>query len=95
MSSITPSNINGNFPVYGQDNKTQGFRDNFTNIKSNFVFTKNEIEDIQNKAIFKSALAGTTLTNDMQGSILENPQLKAWTESFFDLGTQKIGRAHV
>ena len=85
MSSITPSNINGNFPVYGQDNNTQGFRDNFTNIKSNFVFTKSEMEDIQNKAIFKSALTGTTLNNNMLGAVLENPQLKAWTESFTDL----------
>lgn len=89
MSSITPSNINGNFPVFGQDNSTQGFRDNFTNIKSNFVFTKQEIEDIQAKGIFKSALNGTTLSNDMQGAILENPQLKGYTTAYFDVGSQE------
>ena len=53
MSQITPSNINGNFPVFGQDNSTQGFRDNFTNIKNNLAFAKQEIEELQNKAILK------------------------------------------
>jgi len=86
MSSIIPSNINGNFPVYGQNNATQGFRDNFTNIKTNFTIAKSEIEDLQNKAILKSSLTGTTLDNDLNGSILTNPQLRAWTQTFIDLG---------
>jgi len=86
-SSITPSNINGNFPVYGQNNPTQGFRDNFTNIKTNFTVAKSEIEDLQNKAVLKSALTGTALDNDLNGSILTNPQLRAWTQTFIDLGS--------
>lgn len=87
MSQIAPNNINGNFPVYGQDNPTQGFRDNFTNIKNNFTIAKTEIEDIQDKAILKSPLIGTVLNNDLNGSILTNPQLRAWTQSFIDLGS--------
>jgi len=87
MSQIAPNNINGNFPVYGQDNPTQGFRDNFTNIKNNFTIAKTEIEDLQDKAILKSPLIGTVLDNDLNGSILTNPQLRAWTQAFIDLGS--------
>jgi len=42
-SSINPNNIDGNFPVAGQPNNTQGFRDNFTNIKTNFSTAATEI----------------------------------------------------
>ena len=47
-SNINPNNINGNFPVAGQDNDSQGFRDNFTNILNNFSFASSEITDLQN-----------------------------------------------
>ena len=46
-SNINPNNINGNFPVAGQDNDSQGFRDNFTNILNNFSFAATEINDLQ------------------------------------------------
>jgi hypothetical protein len=46
-SNINPNNINGNFPVAGQDNDSQGFRDNFTNILNNFSFAASEISDLQ------------------------------------------------
>jgi hypothetical protein len=50
-SNIVPGNIDGSFPVAGQDNSSQGFRDNFTAIKNNFTEAKSEIEDLQdNKA---------------------------------------------
>lgn len=86
MSQITPSNINGNFPVFGQDNSTQGFRDNFTNIKNNLLFAKQEIEELQDKAVLKSALIGTQLSNDLNGTQIINAQLKGVTQSFIDLG---------
>jgi predicted acyltransferase (DUF342 family) len=47
-SNINPNNINGNFPVAGQDNDSQGFRDNFTNILNNFSFAASEITALQN-----------------------------------------------
>ena len=34
-SSINPNNISVTFPVAGQDNDSQGFRDNFNNIQNN------------------------------------------------------------
>jgi hypothetical protein len=87
MSAINPNNINGNYPVAGQDNDSQGFRDNFTNIRNNLSLTKTELEDLQNKVILKTALSGTTLTNDMSGSQLVAPQLRSWTQAQVDQGT--------
>ena len=86
-SAINPQNIDGAYPVAGQDNDSQGFRDNFTNIKTNFQFAANEITDLQNKAVLKSALTGTTLNNNMGGSILSDAQLQDMSETKVALGT--------
>ncbi len=86
-SNINPNNIDGTYPVAGQDNNSQGFRDNFTNIKTNFQYAEDEINDLQNKVILKSALTGTTLDNDMLGSILSNAQLQDMSYTRVALGT--------
>ena len=85
-SLVNPSNINGNFPIAGQDNDSQGFRDNFTNIRNNFAFIKSEVEDLQNKAILKTALTGSALDNNFQGSQLKNVQFKDYSETVNDWG---------
>ena len=81
-SSINPYNINGNYPIAGQDNDSQGFRDNFTNTRNNLVFTKSEIEDLQNKVLLKRPLSGGSVNdptyNDLAGTTLSSAQLKAW-----------------
>ena len=69
-SSINPNNIDGNFPVAGQPNNTQGFRDNFTNIKTNFSSAATEITDLENNGIFKAALSGTSLDNNMADNLI-------------------------
>lgn len=69
-SSINPNNIDGNYPVAGQPNNTQGFRDNFTNIKTNFQYAETEIDDLQSKVVVKSALTGTTIDNNMNDNLL-------------------------
>jgi hypothetical protein len=69
-SQINPNNIDGTYPVAGQPNNTQGFRDNFTNIKTNFSTAKDEITDLENKGIFKAALTGTTLDNNMADNLI-------------------------
>lgn len=69
-SQINPNNIDGNYPVAGQPNNTQGFRDNFTNIKQNFQYAENEIDDLQNKVVLKQALAGGTLNNNMNDNLM-------------------------
>ena len=49
-SLINFAAINENFPVAGQDNDTQTFRDNFDTIKTNFSSAKTEITDLQDNA---------------------------------------------
>ena len=50
-SNIDSASINALYPVAGQDNDSQGFRDNFSAIQTNFTEAKSEIEDLQtNKA---------------------------------------------
>lgn len=80
-SQINPSNIDGTYPVAGQENNSQGFRTNFTNISTNFQYASQEITDLQNKVVLKTALTGTTLNNDMQGSVLSNAQLQNMSET--------------
>ena len=46
-SNIVPGNIDGTYPQAGQDNSSQGFRDNFNATKNNFTEAKTEIEDLQ------------------------------------------------
>lgn len=69
-SSINPNNIDGNYPVAGVPNNTQGFRDNFTNIQTNFQYASDEITELQNKSILKSAITGSTLDNNMGDNLL-------------------------
>lgn len=69
-SAINPNNINGNYPVANQPNNTQGFRDNFTNTKTNFQSAASEITDLQSKAVLKSALTGGTLDNNMGNQLI-------------------------
>lgn len=69
-SQINPNNIDGTYPVAGQANNTQGFRDNFTNTKTNFQYAADEITDLQNKAVLKQALSGTTLDNNLNDNLI-------------------------
>lgn len=85
-SQINPNNIDGAYPVAGQDNNSQGFRDNFTNTSTNFQYAAAEITDLQNKAVLKAALTGTTLNNNMGGSILSNAQLQNMSGTVVSLG---------
>lgn len=102
-SNITPNNIDGNYPIAGQDNSSQGFRDNFTNIKNNLTVAKSEIGDLQNKAILKSALTGITLDNDMEGESIANLTAVGMRDQIVDLGTSgggldvdfELGHTHI
>jgi hypothetical protein len=69
-SQINPNDIDGTYPVAGQANNTQGFRDNFTNIKTNFQYAEEEITDLQSKVVLKSALAGGALDNNMADNLI-------------------------
>jgi hypothetical protein len=71
-SAINPNDIDGAYPVAGQDNDSQGFRDNFTNTKTNFQYAADEITDLQNNVVLKAALAGSSLDNNLNGQPLYN-----------------------
>ena len=86
-SAINPNDIDGAYPVAGQDNDSQGFRDNFTNTKTNFEYAADEITDLQTNAVLKAALTGTTLDNDMNGSLLYNFTAKQVSGTVNAIGT--------
>lgn len=86
-SNINPNSIDSTYPVAGQDNDSQGFRDNFTNIKNNFTYSKSELEDLQSKVLLKSALTGSTLDNDMAGATITSVTLLDSRETTVDKGT--------
>ena len=71
-SQIDNSNIDSTYPVAGKDNDSQGFRDNFAEIKLNFTRAKAEISDLQSKAVLKAALLNDTLNNDLAGVNISN-----------------------
>ena len=86
-SNINPNNIDTTYPVAGQDNDSQGFRDNFTNIKNNFTETQTEINDLQTKVVVKSALTGTTIDNDFAGSVMKAAETRDIRETVVAQGT--------
>jgi hypothetical protein len=86
-SNINPNNIDTTYPIAGQDNDSQGFRDNFTNIKTNFQFAETEIDDLQAKVLLKSALTGTALDNDMAGALIENAKIQGFRGTRVALGS--------
>lgn len=80
MSQINANAINITYPVAGQDNDSQGFRDNFTAIAAGLASAKMEIEELQNKSLTSTTLNLTDsstfvtapATNNMLGAILSN-----------------------
>ena len=80
-SSIVPGNIDGTFPVAGQDNSSQGFRDNFTAGKNNFTEAKSEIEALQT---YKAAL---NATNSFGDNIISQAVLKDTAMTVYAHGT--------
>ena len=74
-SQINPDNIDFNYPVAGQPNNTQGFRDNFSGTYQNFQYAESEITELQSKGVFKSALNGTTLDNNLNDNLIYAVQL--------------------
>jgi len=87
-SQINPNNIDGTYPVAGQDNSSQGFRDNFTNTKNNFTYAYNEITALQANA----ALRGQT--NEFADSIIANVALRGQRDVVYDFGAVTGGQTY-
>ena len=88
-SAINPNNINGAYPVAGQDNNSQGFRDNFTNTATNFQYAANEITALQNNSVLTTDLATSTtpVFNNLLTSTLSNGYLQNMYTPLVALGT--------
>ena len=83
-SQINPNNINPEYPVAGQDNNTQGFRDNFNNIRVNFQYAENEINTLLANSISKVS----TSVNEFNDSVIYGARLQ-------NTGYMQVNRGNV
>jgi hypothetical protein len=105
MSNIIFSTITTNYPVPGQDNDTQGFRNNFQAIYTALSHARDELDDLQSKALLKAQLnVNDSLDNNLANNIISNALLQSYSSvlfpqnapgasviaNFTDANTQKI-----
>lgn len=85
-SQINYGAINTTYPVAGQDNNSQGFRDNFTAISAGLGVAKSEITALQTNTILKADLATGTqaVQNNMLGSTIYNALYSEFYGVYFD-----------
>jgi hypothetical protein len=91
MSQINTNGINVNYPIPGKNNSSQGFRDNFTQIKTNLNTASAEITDLQNKVVLKAALDNSTLNNDMANTLISNLSTRGFRATTYNLGNALSG----
>lgn len=83
-SQIDTSTIDVLYPIAGQDNDSQGFRDNFNNIVGALVTAKEEITTLQQKAVLSSDLTNNTVVvNDLSGSSIQNGTFKQFYQEVY------------
>ena len=85
-SSIISDTIDGAYPVAGIDNDTQGFRDNFTIIKTGLATATSEITMLQNTT------AKLNETNDFNGTEITDANFSLNTEKYHNIGTVISGQ---
>ena len=79
-SNISDTGISADFPIAGQDNDSQGFRDNFATTVSNFAAAKAEIEALQTNGAVKNA------DNNFLGNTINNVNFQNTTETGYVAG---------
>jgi len=84
-SNIVPGNVDGTYPIAGQDNSAQGFRDNFTAIKNNFTEAKTEIESLQDNK------ASTNANSDFSNNVVSQATFKDTAETVYPHGSVGSG----
>ena len=77
-SNINYASINENFPVAGQDNDTQTFRDNFDTIKTSLRYAYEEITDLQDNVVRSDQ------TNDFNNNVISGAVLQNNRDALFD-----------
>ena len=81
-SNINEATIDGTYPVAGQDNDTQGFRDNFTIIKTALGVARTEIGTLQETAAQGAEYDASTSTNNFNGTKIRDAIIDQGTESY-------------
>ena len=77
-SNINYENVDETFPIAGQDNDSQGVRDNFSTIKSSLAAAKTEISDLQEDA------AKLNVNNNFNQTEISNAKLRNTPYVFFN-----------
>lgn len=70
IQNINSAGIRGDYPVAGEDNDTQGFRDNFSLIKENTTYVTSALTALNDET------AKTTSNNDFNGFTVQNANLQ-------------------
>ena len=91
MSQINTNGIDVNYPVPGKNNSTQGFRNNFAQIKNQIDTGASEITDLQNKVVLKAALNNSALNNDMANTLISNASTSGFRATTYNLGSALAG----
>jgi hypothetical protein len=97
-SKIDYTAINQGFPVVGQDNDSQGFRDNFGAANANFKHAYDEITALQTNSVFVADPTKTVPTpyqNNLQQSILYNGSYLQFTGVYNSVTTPATGTVQV
>jgi hypothetical protein len=88
-SQINYSAVIETYPVAGQDNDSQGFRDNFTSIKTGLEVAANEITNLENSSVLTSVLGSSPprpVVNDLIGSTIQNGLYSQFNGVFYNAG---------
>lgn len=88
-SNIVYTTIDAEYPVAGQDNDSQGFRDNFSILKTGLQVASSEITDLQDST------AKLDEANNFNGSNLISPNIVTETREFINRGTQNVNGANI
>lgn len=91
MSTINTNGLNVNYPVPGINNNSQGFRNNFTNIKQNLDIAALEITDLQTSVVVKNALGNAAIDNDMANVLISNASTLNFRSTTYNLGGNMTG----
>jgi len=89
-SLINPSTISTTYPVAGQDNDSQGFRDNFTAIQQALTSAQTEITTLQTNAVRVASFGNDDTfqgNTNLQGTKLYNGVYSQFNGLFGNNGT--------
>ena len=84
-SNIISDTIDAAYPIAGVDNDTQGFRDNFTVIKTGLATAKSEITTLQSES------AKLNKSNDFNGTNIADANVQLQTKQYHNVGTVVTG----